>query len=228
MVVNTSPGYILHRSLDVKDRLANLGLDQDRLWNALRAGSHFKASLTEFNTAAIRGIGLWDAIIRSLSEEFRPLGWTKKEPGNFATIVHPGGQWCVAVLSGDKGTGQRHIPLSNRHSFGGTVRKRTRKAVNDNLVAVGHQGHFSVDPSAWRQPPPMLTYFLVHFIDPDNGSVRAELSLPTYLPDAFITVWHERIILPTPADLSATVDFARPPASPPGDDIDIQITDKVP
>ena len=228
MVTDSFPASIVHQSLEVNDRLANLGLSQDPLWDALRAGLHYMASLTEYNTTAIRGMGVWDAINRVLGEELRPLGWIRREPGNFAITVHPSEEWCVAVLAGDGATGQHHMLASNRNPFGGMVRKRTRKAVSDNSVAVGRQSHFSgIAPSAWRQPPPMLTYFLVHHIDSDNRLVRAELSLPTYLPGAFITDWHERILLPIPTDLSPSVDFAPPQDSHSGDEIDIKITEKV-
>ena len=196
----------------------------------MRAGLYYKASLTEHNTSAIRGIGVWDAINKRLGEELHPLGWVRREPGSFAITVHPKGEWCVAVLAGDKATGQLHLPLSNQHSFGANIRKRTRKAVFDNQVAVGQQSHFSlVAPSGWSQPIPMLTYFLVHHIDKNAKLIRAELSLPglsTSLPEAFITDWYERILLPIPTDLSPTIGFAPPQSPHPEDEIDIEISEK--
>ena len=43
MVIAASPNSIVHRPLEVKDRLAELGLNQDCLWDALRAGLYYKA-----------------------------------------------------------------------------------------------------------------------------------------------------------------------------------------
>lgn len=227
MVMGALPGSIVHQPLDVRGRLAKLGLNQDTLWDALRAGLHYKANLTEYNTAAIRGIGAWDAINRRLGEGLHPLGWTRREPGKFAITVHPEGEWCVAVLGGDEATGQSHLRPTNKYPFGTRERKRTRRVVIDNQVAVGQQSHFSrALPSVWAQPFPILTYFLVHYIDPDAQLVRAELSLPTYLPDAFITKWHERIILPNPADLSPSISFALPKDSDPEDEINIEISER--
>ena len=60
--------------------------------------SIYKANLTEYNTAAIRGIGAWDAINRRLGEGLHPLGWTRREPGKFAirrcTLKSSGASLC--------------------------------------------------------------------------------------------------------------------------------------
>ena len=208
---------ILHYPLEVDDRLAELGLAQAHLWSALAAGLQHKVSLTDNNTAAIRGIGTWDAIHMRLREQLRPLGWLRDEPGNFATTVHPSGGHCIAVLSGDGATGHESLRPTNRHP----KRKRMRAAIKDNEVAVGRQRHFGqLAPAQW-QGLPRVTYFLLHHIDEDTRTIQAELSLPVALSSKFVTEWHERIILTPPAYLTTHM----PVTSPQDDngDLDIEV-----
>ncbi len=198
-----SKNRVIHWPLEVDDRLKELGLNRESLWQAIQAGINYKASLTQFNTNAVKGIGVWDAIHRALGEQVCADKWIRQEPGNFAYMMHPSENWGVAVLAGDKGTGLSDPQVSNQSPFSGRARKRTRQAIRQNEVVTGWQTHIAQENTkAWQgiMPIPILTYFLVHHIDLNSETVCAELSLPVRLTASgdYISAWAERILLPPP------------------------------
>ena len=220
MVANPLP-EVVHYPLDVDDKLAELDLSQALLWSALRRGLDYKCRLTSFNTNAVRGLGVWDAINVGLGETLQRLGWTRKEPGNFVVTVHPEEKLRIAVMSGDAATGSAEVPSSNSAPLQPGGRSRTREAVINNRVALGLQRHFLQMLPSWEQPVP--TYFLLHRIDADAGEIRAELSLPTFLPDRYITDWHTRIILTPPEEQLVSMPYISSNGEGPGDDIDVPV-----
>ena len=222
MVANPLP-EVVHYPLDVDDKLAELDLSQALLWSALRRGLDYKCRLTRYHTNAIRGLGVWDAINVGLGETLQRLGWNRKEPGNFAITVHPEEKLCIAVMSGNAATGSVELSSSNSTPLQTGGRSRTREAVVNNRVALGLQRHFFQMMPSWKQPVP--TYFLLHRIDADAGEIRAELSLPTFLPDRYITDWHTRIILTPPERQMVAMPYIDPYHEDPGADIDVPVVE---
>ncbi|MXY21996.1 MAG: hypothetical protein F4Y49_11765 [Dehalococcoidia bacterium] len=222
MVANPLP-EVFHYPLEVDDKLAELDLSQALLWSALRRGLDYKCRLTRYHTNAIRGLGVWDAINVGLGETLQRLGWNRKEPGNFAITVHPEEKLCIAVMSGNAATGSVELPSSNSTPLQTGSRSRTREAVINNRVALGLQRHFFQMMPSWEQPVP--TYFLLHRIDADAGEIRAELSLPTFLPDRYITDWHTRIILTPPERQMVAMPYIEPYYEDPGDEIDVPVVE---
>ena len=220
MVANPLP-EVIHYPWEVEDKLAELDLSQALLWSALRRGLDYKCGLTRYHTNAIRGLGVWDAINVGLGETLQRLGWNRKEPGNFAITVHPEEKLCIAVMSGNAATGSVELPSSNSTPLQTGGRSRTREAVINNRVALGLQRHFFQMMPSWKQPVP--TYFLLHRIDADAGKIRAELSLPTFLPDKYITDWHTRIILTAPERQLVSMPHIAPYDEDPGDEIDVPV-----
>ena len=214
--MNNSSPCVIHYPHEVNDRLAGLGIRQSNLWRALREGYLYKASLTRNNTNAIRGIGTWDAIHSVLAEEQRAYGWTRPQPGNHAIVVYPEGTLCVGVLAGDEATGEQEVRPSNRAPIGDRKKKHVREAISANQMLVGRQSHFGQMIPFWEDTPPMLTYFLVHYIQTNTRMVRAEISLPISIQDKFISEWHERIILTPPADMAIGSEGLSP-------DVDIRL-----
>lgn len=216
-----------HWDLESKIRLARFGLTEDVLWKVVHRGYVFKAGLTSNDPTATHGIGCWGAIHRGLGEETGLLGWTRREIRNFPYVVHPQGDVCIAVLGGNEATGKRNLTPSNRNPFEPKKGNRKLEAIRDNQVAVGLQRHFSQLQQSWSQVPmPMLTYFLVHYIEmTPTVTVRAELSLPISAPGEFVTEWGDRIILTPPNDMfSATVpQIAVTSAEEPEDDLVVPV-----
>ena len=219
-------GQTLHRPLEVADRLAELGLEPAYVIEPLRAGLSYKASLSHSNTGAIHGIGVWDAINSRLRDQLIPNGWIKDEPGNFATTVHPDGSLRIVVLGGDKDTGQIGGFPANQHTFSGHTKKHTKRAIMNNEVILGRQGHFGhLEPQNWPLTLPR-TYFLVHHIDLEAGTVQAELSLPIAVAGRFISKWHERIILNLPDDLAGGITLLKSLSPPLEKPIEVEVIEK--
>ena len=76
---------------------------------------------------------------------------------------------------------------------------------------------------SWEQPVP--TYFLLHRIDADAGEIRAEISLPTFLPDRYITDRYTRIILTPLEDQLISVPYISSNGEGPVDDIDVPVVE---
>ena len=222
MVANPLP-EVVHYPMEVEDKLAELDLSQALLWSALRRGLDYKCRLTRYSTNAIRGLGVWDAINVGLGETLQRLGWNRREPGNFAITVHPEEKLCIAVMSGNAATGSIELPSSNSTPLQTGGRSRTREAVINNRVALGLQRHFLQMLPSWEHPVP--TYFLLHRIDADAGEIRAELSLPTFLPDKYITDWHTRIILTPPEDHLVSMPYTSSNGEGPVDEIDVPVVE---
>ncbi len=215
----------LFRRQEVDDRLFELGLSQAHLRRTLQAGLDYKTSLTEHNTRAIRGIGPWDAMHQSLGEQLHQEDWIRREPGNFAIMVHPDEEWCIAVMSGNDATGNHLVFPKNSSAIPKGERKRTRQVVNNNQAALGLRPHFFLLDNHWKLKP-LVTYFLLHRIDVEAGVVTGELSLPIAFPDNHISDWYERIILTPYAGTLRSSLHAPPQDEEPDDDIDVPVIEK--
>ena len=191
-------------------------------------GLRFKANLTEHDTQAIRGIGVWNAVHRGLADASVQHGWIRREYKNFAVIERPPGGLSIAVLAGSSSTGlaepaddpQNSCPISPGQ------RVQTLKRIETNREIVDYRSHFSNVSAEWGPAP--LTYFLVHRIDEYASEIRGELSLPTRVQDGYITGWRERIILsPQEGSASATPMVEDGPSTYGGEEpIVIPIVDK--
>ena len=220
-----SVGTIISDPVEVDERLADIGIPQYPLWMALQNGLRYKAGLTAHDTQAIRGIGVWNAILRGLADASVRHDWIKQESNNFAEIGRDG--LSIAILAGDSTTGKEIESVAgprNAWPFEEGHRKRTNTRIGRNLLLLRHRHHFSSVSASWDRPP--FTYFLVHYIDVNEGKVWGELSLPTHVVDGYITEWHERIILPPPAHLSATTPVVESDPEDEGEPIVVPIVEK--
>ena len=208
-LVNLTPKPF-YRGLEALIRLAGFGLTEDVLWKAIQRGFVYRSSRTSNDPTATLGIGVWGETIRGLAEETGRLGWHKRELHLFPSVVHPQGVIRIGVLSGNELTGIGDPIPSNHTPLLDTRGKMTRKAISDNQqFAVGLQGSFFHLQPSWSPPvtpSPLLTYFLVHYIEIfPQTTVRAELSLPVRMDNGLITDWADRIILTPPVGMFSTV-----------------------
>ena len=95
------PARTVTESVEVENCLQELDLKRRGLLDGLIAGSRFLASLTEYDTAVIRGPGVYNAISRELAYIYCPLGWRVSEKGGFRQLVHPRGELSVVVHGGN-------------------------------------------------------------------------------------------------------------------------------
>ena len=218
MNADPAPPTVLYHSAEVEARLMDrFGVGQSFFWHGLHRGLVYLANLTEHDPVATKGMGVWGAMVRGLGETGKPLKWSKRERNLLPLLVHPEGKLAISVQSGDANTGlrpQRRPSPRNRCPIEGDTRKMTRKLIEDNSALIGRQGHFSQMTDEWESPS-LLTYFLLHWIDPDFEHVQAEVSLAAHLgKDGFVDTWQERLILTAPEGQSLTVE---------GDELDIDI-----
>lgn len=187
------PAQVFLDPLDVTPRLAELGLSDELLLEAISNGAQHAYSCTANDPVMLPGTLFWGKTVRHLRDTLVPLGWRVDNTRNFATIVHPSGQWAVGVSSGDENTGR---PASSPHSRNpkGTV---TKDIANQNQMSFTEIAPDFMPPMA-SPPSPKSTWLLLFYSDRSTHEIRSELSLPVEMDAAGRVVeWSQRLILPS-------------------------------
>jgi hypothetical protein len=200
---------------DPNDALANLGVDAETLWTALREGSAAAARCTPLHPPMAPGFYRFSETVRSLGEQLASEGWMRRDYKNFATVVRPDGRVQIAVARGDDGTGDLAADVATR-SPKGVV---TTEAIQRNL-SLPLDERYIADNVKMVNAGDCATWFLLH--DRRDGRVFAELSRPKAVgPDGFVELWEPRISLgaepvdpvlldqPTEPPINSTVDIRK-------------------
>lgn len=200
----------------VFDRLAQLGLREDLLCEALLQAHLHRSRLTRNHPRIFFGLEMWGWSVASLREQLAPLGWLAADLGNFPLTVNEALGIAIAIASGDEATGNSLETPSNRSRKG----RNTVDAVEMNRQADMFAEFL---PQSRKEPEAKDTWVLLHFSDTVKRELRMELSRPSDIgDDGRITTWTERIILGSlPLD-GDSVEIM-PPSGP---DIDIDIRRK--
>ena len=180
---------VIRTDSDSAGRLSSLGLKGDLLREAAHHGLQYAFACTRHDPPVLPGIIAWGKAIRYLRDHLVPLGWTPRNPRNYAMVVHPDGHVAISVAAGDDGTGKEDVIPSTRSAKG----PATREAVSSNQLSFAEIGE------SFPKPLPVAglqTWLLLHFYDEEAGEIRCELSLPAYVDsDGYVSQWLERIIL---------------------------------
>jgi hypothetical protein len=139
---------------------------------------------------------------------------------NYPLTVHPAGSICIAVTTGDDGTG-----LADR-----TPTNKVRKGTQTAGAVAGNTGQMRLfsDEDLTSLPEAVFnqerkertTYILLLYRDSRQQVVRSELSIPTSMnSDGRINSWKERILLPAVPFDGTPIDFVEPNEP----DLDIEI-----
>jgi hypothetical protein len=196
----------------VPTRLAELGVAQAILAQAVDAGLHAAAGCTALHPINYAGIVTWGEAVYSLRDQLVPKGWAVGDMRGLPTVVHPSGTHQIAVAGGTRETGRRdRIPRTRRPK--GVV---TELAVADNQISLDPTGE--ILGTNYAEPVPQ-TWFVLHYADPVADEVRLELSLPGTMHRGQVTGWLERIPL---EPIRGTRDVPLEPA--PDVPIEIDIT----
>ena len=169
--------------------LADIGISQDELTNAVIAGYQNAATCTENDPPIYEGLTFWAKSIRNLREQLIPTkGWTRGNDRNYATVIRPDGLVQIAVAAGDSAVGNPDsIPRTRTEK--GTL---TKEAIKRNQLSF-----FFMDDQSEDAVPALRTWLLLHYVDEDSGEVRLELSLPAVMDETeHIVDWSSRVILP--------------------------------
>jgi len=175
--------------IHVQDRLAELGLDEETLREAVRRGHLAFVSCTPNHPPAMPGFVAWGETVSGLRDLLAPKGWRRSDRNNYSVTLSPDLTIAIAVATGDEATG-RHAESPTTKAWKGPS---TRDAVSSNqlrLALVFHDGH---EPPIHSREDAWSTWILLSHRDRDE--VRCELSLPSSFDDGYIQNWHERIVL---------------------------------
>ena len=176
----------------IEDRLAQLGLEEDRLAEIVRRGYVAFASCTPNDPPLYPGFSAWAAMVRGLREYLLPA-WSRCDENNYSLVVNPSGAMAIAVATGDDATGRVDCSPTTKSSKGPS----TADAVNSNQLQLELPYVFDSAPAAADDGSPeekrMTWILLVHRA---REEVRCELSVPTSMgADGRVDGWRERIIL---------------------------------
>jgi hypothetical protein len=181
VVVSQEPG-------DVRQRLAELGLEEELLKEAVRRGQLAYISCTANHPPQFPGLAAWAETVRALREYVVPLGWQRSNDNNYALVVDPEAAVAIAVATGNDGTGRADAIPSTNASKGPS----TSDAVVANQLRFSFMEERPAQSS--RGGKSRATWILL--IHRAATEVRCELSLPISIgEDGHIDLWRERILL---------------------------------
>ena len=172
-------------------RLANLGVPEEALVEAVKYGAGFLLESTSNDPLWLRGTmptGKTTTRLRELLPN-----WEVHRSGGHEVTVAPSGSHSIVVMAGDALTGTPSAELhpSNRSAKG----RKTREAIWANAASFR-----LVAPDVWDAslaPPAMwILLFYVVLNDQAGPEILLELSLPQSMNgEGFVTRWSERIVL---------------------------------
>jgi hypothetical protein len=177
---------------EVPARLAELGLNEEVLREAVERGQAAWASCTPNHPAQFPGMWAWAEAVNALRERLIPEGWTRINNENLPLTVDAAGRVCIAVSTGDENTGRADASPCTRSSKG----PRTRSAVTDNARQYRLFEDIRLRPEELEEINGKMTWILLFHRDARAGEVRSELSRPIRMNiEGQVAGWAERIIL---------------------------------
>lgn len=213
---------VLHSDpLAAADALARLGLTEEILLTAARQGYLARANCTANHPPLFAPFVAWGETLRALREQLAPLGWTRSDDRNYSRSIRADRLIAIAVTTGDDATGLASRSPASKSAKGPS----TTDALEINrrqLYLPGMEPPALVEEQDEEQQP-TTWLFLVHHA---QGEIRCELSLPLDVSDdGRVSVWQERILLPSMPLDPQSVDIAPivPPSQP---DIDVAVRRK--
>ena len=194
-------------------RLAQLGLVESDLRDAVHQGMLALSECTPNDPPLIPGITAWGRVVRALREGLIPKGWTRSDDGNYSVVINPVGSVAIAIATGDEHTGDPFANPATKSPKG----PRTQSAVEFNsqqlVLFPDFVPSISLDDGK-------ATWILLQHFDHLKKEVRVELSLPIGCSGR-VDGWAERIILSAlPFDPTVNINIPMLPDLP---DIEVPI-----
>ena len=175
-----------YKPAEVYTELQSLGLTQQILSTAILEGEFARDSCTANDPPCVPGIFAYGRCTRSLRDQLLPLGWTRNDDLNRATVVSADGRNAIAVESGDEATGNKDL-FSNTKYIKGTA---TKKVVDTNQNVLFENMYPTVEEMSRVGK---LSWLLMRFRT--DNAIYAELSLPAAMSCGRVKRWLKRIIL---------------------------------
>src|ERR1700686_2705221 len=92
---------IISDAVQRMDALVSMGLDEERIVEAIRRGENGRNNATPHHPPTWGGLSAYAETTRALRDLFVPSGATKDDSKNFCRLVCAGGADAVVVTSGD-------------------------------------------------------------------------------------------------------------------------------
>src|SRR5687768_14500028 len=97
---------ITRGEIDVRERLALLGLTPEDLIDGIEFGESHRALCTPDDPPSFHGVTAWARTVRGLRiGRLRNENWTADDSGNYSTLLNPDQTLAIAVATGDDETG---------------------------------------------------------------------------------------------------------------------------
>lgn len=199
--------------VEVQERLAALGVNEDALRSAVMRGQLEFASCTVNHPRMFPAIAAWAETIAGVRDNLAPLGWTRSELKNYSRAADAAGRVAIAVAAGNEETGRFEGTPSTKTAKGA----RTVEAVVVNQVQLQlFENPTSAEPAEGEDE--RVTWLLLMYRT--VSEIRCELSLPVAIgPDMRVNQWQERIILRS-IPLDGDAEEIVPPSLP---NIDVEV-----
>jgi hypothetical protein len=185
---------------DVDHRLAQLGLEEERLAEVVFRGYVAFASCTPNDPPIFPGFYAWAAMVRGLREYLLPE-WDRSDKNNYPLVINREKSVAIAVATGDEATGlQGVVDPTTKSPKGPSMVDAIETNQSQLSLALGFHDASSAPNTTTEEEHRKTWILLAHRA---QGEVRCELSLPTAMGlDGRVTGWRERIILQAiPTDL---------------------------
>lgn len=187
----TIPSAVL-QGPEADNRLAELGLEQSTLCASLAYGYGYAATCTGHHPLTLPGTMAWGFAIAALRDRLVYEDWKIGRFNNFETVIHPSGTHAVAVTSGDAHAGDPISTPRTRYRKGQAMELVVSGNLQMSLAAVAHDDALVPEEA---NPVSMRTWLLLHYYDRIAEAVQAELSLPSFIENGWVTGWAERIMV---------------------------------
>src|SRR5438552_5773656 len=134
---------VRQESGDVRQRLAELGLQDEPLRDAVRRGQLAFLNCTPNHPPPFPGMSAWAETVCALREVLSPTGWQRSNENNYALSVDPEGLVAIAVATGNDGTGRADVTPSTNARKGPS----TLEAIGVNQLQFGFMDDHPVRPA---------------------------------------------------------------------------------
>ena len=205
---------VISDPIDVRTRLAELGLTVEVLTESILAGELASNSCTPNDPPSVPGFMFWARIVRALRENTVTDGFVRSDERNFSIVISPDRSYSIAVSTGDEATGDPSSPSPSTKYAKGPL---TVEAVERN----GQLLLFKEMEPPEGEDSKVTGITRILLVRKSGDLILCELSVPDKVVDGFVETWAERIILPT-----IELDGPERRANPEDDagDLDIDIT----
>jgi len=210
---------VVHQTIEVQTRLAELGLDPEALAQVIKRGYVAFTLCTVNDPPLFPGFAAWAQTVRALREYLIPQGWRRCDENNYSLVINPTEDTAIAVATGDDGTGRVDAVPTTKSSKGPSTAEAVVANQAQLTFAFDEPETVAADEGDEAIEERMTWLLLVHR---GEGEVRSELSLPLSMgTDGRIESWQERIILGSMPTDPTEIDIN--PPSPVMPDIEVDV-----